>query len=224
MEDADTPATPKKPERKYLHLLIALIGFVLLQMSTPHLVFVDLVFIVVLLATIRAMKGHRVAVYLAVGLVVTFWASSGVRVAFGDHFAISVLDDLLVTVLMTLVALVILGDVLRGSTITTDKIYGAICSYLLIAMGWASLYSAVGLLIPDAFRFPGQAPDLTAAGDGTMVYFSFVTLTTLGYGDILPVHRLARALCWMEAAFGQIYLAVLIAKIVSQHQSTRKHS
>jgi len=222
MDSAETPAERQGSGNKYLHLLIAMLGYILLQTSTPHLIVIDLAFIVILIATIRAMKGHRTAVYLAIGLIVTFWATSGVRVTFGESLTLFVLDDLLVATLMGLVAVVILNDVLRGSMITSDSIYGAICSYLLLAISWGSLYGAIGLLIPDAFSFTGEPLNLKQVGEGGMLYFSFVTLTTLGYGDIVPVHRLARTLCWMEAAFGQIYLAVLIAKLVSQHQSTKR--
>jgi voltage-gated potassium channel len=116
---------------------------------------------------------------------------------------------------LALMAVMIVRDVLKAESVTWDKIQGAICAYLLIGVAWGLLYAWIGLLDPQAFGGTGlQAAE--SAGE-PMVYYSFVTLTTLGYGDITPVSHAARTLSWMEAAFGQIFLVVLVARLVSLH-------
>jgi hypothetical protein len=114
---------------------------------------------------------------------------------------------------------VILNDVLRGGRVTTDKVLGAICVYLLLGVIWASLYAIVDLASSEhAFRGAvGAAGPDGGLGFSNLLYFSFVTLTTLGYGDIVPVSSIARTLSILEGVTGPLYLAVLIARLVGLH-------
>lgn len=134
-----------------------------------------------------------------------------------DHPAAPLARGVFLAVFMGFTAGTILHDVLRAESVTWDKIQGAICAYLLVGVGWAFLYSVVRLVEPAAFTFADPAAAAPSARAEPMIYFSFVTLTTLGYGDILPSTPTARTLCWLEAAFGQIYLAVLVARLVGLH-------
>ena len=100
---------------------------------------------------------------------------------------------------------------LAPGRITGARIVAAICAYLLLGLLWAEAYQALGAV---------YGPVLNTAGETTYneyVYFSFVTLTTLGYGDILPVHEGARALAYLEAVTGVLYLATLVARLVALH-------
>jgi hypothetical protein len=76
---------------------------------------------------------------------------------------------------------------------------------------WAYAYALVARLDPGAF----SGPVSTADGPRAVFYFSFVTLTTVGYGDVLPVHPVARSLAMLEAVTGPLYLAILVARLVS---------
>ena len=96
-----------------------------------------------------------------------------------------------------------------------NRIYGAICIYLLLGVLWSVAYFAMHLLNPDSFA--GAASPDEATGAGQWVYYSFVTLTTLGYGDILPVSPAARALAYAEAIFGVFYMAIVVAMVVSAY-------
>lgn len=120
--------------------------------------------------------------------------------------------------LATLVALyfVILALVLRRGPVTTRRIEGAIAAYLLLGFTWAHAYELLVLLDPGAFA---GAVD---GGSQAWTYYSFVTLTTMGYGDIVPVHPLARALAVLEAVAGQLYLAILLARLVSLELQSRR--
>lgn len=112
----------------------------------------------------------------------------------------------------------ILRSILERRAVLTDDVLGALCSYLLLGLAWANLYQIIVIFdasafsLPDAFR--GGLTDRHVR-QGVFNYFSFVTLTTLGYGDVTPVSHLARTLSWLQATFGQFYIAVVVAQIVS---------
>src|ERR1051326_6340676 len=100
------------------------------------------------------------------------------------------------------------------------RVIGAILLYLLIALTFAPLFALLGLIIPDAFR--GLAMEDRPTLASSLVYFSFVTLTSTGYGDIVPVHPVARALCNMETIIGQLYPATLLARLVTLELAHRR--
>ena len=100
-----------------------------------------------------------------------------------------------------------------------DRIAGAICVYLMMGVVGGTLASSVETVHPGSFRFPDgsgadQAP-YTMSRSSVFLYFSFVTLATLGYGDITPVTPLARTFSWMLAVVGQMYVAIVVARLVS---------
>ena len=108
---------------------------------------------------------------------------------------------------------IVAGAVFRRGRVTYHRIVGAVLLYLLIAVGFAALFAFVGLSVPDAFK--GVVFEDDAALASELFYLSFVTLTTTGYGDIIPVHPLARSLCNIEAVVGQLYPATLLARLVT---------
>ncbi len=93
------------------------------------------------------------------------------------------------------------------------RIIGAVFLYLLIALAFSALFLFAGLFLPDAFS--GIKFDDTPALTSTLFYFSFVTLTSTGYGDLYPLHPIARSLCNLETILGQLYPATLLARLVS---------
>jgi hypothetical protein len=112
-----------------------------------------------------------------------------------------------------MLAWVILGQVFRDGPVSHHRIQGAIAVYLLLGMAWAALYELVGLLVPGSFTGTfgtGQT------AEQSWLYFSYATLTTVGYGDIVPVHPIARSMAVSEAMMGQFYVAILVARLVSQ--------
>ncbi len=100
------------------------------------------------------------------------------------------------------------------------RIIGAVFLYLLIALGFSALFVFVGLLSPNSFS--GIAFDDTPALTGSLFYFSIVTLTSTGYGDMFPVHPVARSLCNLETILGQLYPATLLARLVSLEMENRR--
>ncbi len=109
-------------------------------------------------------------------------------------------------------------QVLFTGEIDGNKILGAICLYLLMGLIWAILYTLMQLTFIDAFQNLGESKQwFTLFPD--FIYFSFVTLTTLGFGDISPVQPVARFLVYLEAIVGQFYLAILVASLVGSRMS-----
>ena len=111
---------------------------------------------------------------------------------------------------------------LRRADVNIDTIAGAACAYTLLALVWGNLYVLLEFLRPGSFLIPA-AWRMGASGNtnAALVYFSFVTLTTVGYGDITPVWPGAGGLAVAEALVGQLYLAITIARLVGLHASRR---
>jgi hypothetical protein len=109
----------------------------------------------------------------------------------------------------------VLRYVLKATVITRDQIYAGICMYVMLGFAFGAVYYLIDILDPKSFvantRAPGDNPDL--------VYFSFVTLATLGYGDITPQSNVARALAILESMTGMVYIAVFMARLVSMRSS-----
>ena len=99
--------------------------------------------------------------------------------------------------------------------VTYHRVVGAVLLYLTVAIIFAALFTFIGTLDPKAFigLSVQDSPKLATQ----LIYFSFATLTTTGYGDLAPLHPLARSLCNMEAIFGQLYPATLVARLVTLH-------
>jgi hypothetical protein len=100
-----------------------------------------------------------------------------------------------------------------------ETINAALCVYLLMGVTWSALYSMTEMIAPGSFAFPSGAGASTSAEIGSglsilPIYFSFVTMTTVGYGDILAVGSAARVLAICQAVLGQVYLVVLVARLV----------
>ena len=139
------------------------------------------------------------------------WASvAGVP---GDHTAWRELSGLMT---FALFAAVVVAQVYRAGPVTFHRIQGAVAVYLLLGLTWASAYALLQDLSPGAFtgNFDSTLPQ-------TWIYYSFITLTTTGYGDISPVHPVARSLAIAEAVAGQLYIAITLARLVSLYVSMR---
>ena len=114
-----------------------------------------------------------------------------------------------------LVAVVyLLRYVMRREVLTLDKLYGAAATYLLLGVAWAYLYAILQHLQPGSFAL-GGAPE--AANLRELIYFSFTALTTTGFGDITPVHPIARTLTMFEQLAGVLYVAILIARLAGSY-------
>lgn len=125
--------------------------------------------------------------------------------------------------LLALLAVGILQFVFRGKTLTTDGLFATVAVYLFIALFFAQLYLLLLEWNPASFNL--EVADLPAQLlQSTVLYFSMITLATVGYGDILPVSETARTLAVIEATVGQFYIAVIVAVFVGMYAAQRRTS
>jgi hypothetical protein len=129
--------------------------------------------------------------------------------------------SLLWAIFLGFTTVVILRQVLRATRVSNDILSGAVCCYLLLAVFFAFLYAMVGLAYPGSFLvdgrviMPGTNSFFYQHQIGKLIYFSMITLATVGYGDIVPLSPPARSLAMIESVSGQFYVAILIARLVS---------
>lgn len=212
--------------RRYTDLLYSLIVLFAAYPVAIHLGvsrFWSLLFIAELLFAVYSVTDGRRSLYIALGLVTPAILGELAFFIFETKEAhwFSVVS--VGTFLSYVIFLVYKQSVFSKGRITADRTAGAIAVYLLLGLLWSLAYGAVAAADPDAFK--GLAAfSLTESGaQMDYIYFSFVTLTTLGYGDMSPVAPLAQTLAWFEAVVGQLFLAVTIARLVSLEISHREH-
>ena len=144
--------------------------------------------------------------------VSTHWAN----VVFGIPGLI-VLDGLLMLLCTIGLLVVVLWQVYREGPVTAHRIQGAVAGYLLLSVIFAIAYGLLETLLPASFLLPSGYSHAGTRINPSYYYFSVITLTTTGYGDITAVSPSARTLVMMEALIGQLYPAILIARLVSLH-------
>ena len=126
------------------------------------------------------------------------------------------LAKILSCVLLSILVFNIMRYVMFSRSVESDTLFAAVVAYILLALMFGQMYSAIALAIPDSFSI-AQAllADNPLATDLDYFYFSFVTIATLGYGDISPTHPLTQVLASIEAVIGQFYVAIIVAWLVS---------
>ena len=172
----------------------------------------ELLFALVLVAGAFVMSGSRTA--MAAMLVSLAMATVGaiLRIRSPSALDINLFAGAWLVMGITM-CWVVTGAVFAPGKITYHRVMGAVLLYLTIAVIFVPLYAFAGSLIPKAFT--GISMLDTPALASNLIYFSFVTLTTTGYGDVFPVHPIARSLCNVEAIIGQLYPATLLARLVT---------
>jgi len=154
------------------------------------------------------------------GALVLFMISSSVLREYGNLGPATLLDLAVMLVFFVSVAYSAGKRVLLLGEVDINKIIGAFTIYLLLGLIWSTLYLFVLEISPTAFN--GIEYANWADNFSTTTYFSYVTLTTLGYGDISPAEPLSRVLVFLEAMAGTFYMAVVIASLIGSHVNRRK--
>jgi hypothetical protein len=132
------------------------------------------------------------------------------------------LGHLAVIVAVLAISIVVAKAVFAPGRITHHRIEGAVILYLNIALAFTSVFRLISELDPLAFtQFANHQSEASAVG--AMLYFSFTTLTSTGFGDILPVNPVARSMANLESVIGQLYLAILLARLVTMHVEARRY-
>jgi len=168
--------------------------------------------LLVIIGGALVISGNRIALGLMLVAFVANFAVFFFRLFYPWPYNLHLLAGAWLIIAVTL-GVVVAQAVFGSGRITYHRIVGAILLYLLIAVAFATLFAVVGLSIPDAFK--GIAFEDDAALASSLFYLSFVTLTSTGYGDIVPMHPLARSLCNIESIVGQLYPATILARLVT---------
>ena len=159
---------------------------------------------------------------LALGLPA---AVLGVWAAVDTSQTVAVLQGVAAAAFLFFVAIRVVGHLLHCEVVDGDTLCASASAYLVFGVAWAAMFSMVYDLDPTAFDIDGPAGERSLSFSSRhsihVLYFSFVTLTTLGYGDVVPISAPARVLAMLEAVVGQLYLAVLVARLVGLHLHTR---
>jgi hypothetical protein len=218
------PATPDRRSTVFLVLLLLLVGgifvYPLLSRDPTARAILDAVLFSDLMAMPFVGGHYRRLAYLTLALGITDVALSALSYA-SESGPLDLVTRIVDLAFWGVLLGTMLASVLRAERVTGIKIYSAIAVYLMIGFLWSGLYALVDILQPGSFSgpalnmTPGYEPYLQHYDTATSIYLSFVTLTTLGFGDVTPTTVTARTLVWVEALVGQLYLAVLVARLVS---------
>ncbi len=112
---------------------------------------------------------------------------------------------------------VILRSVITTAKVTIDTLYGAIAAYVLLGISWGNIYFLIETFWPSSFTSPIMPG--TQIDGPNFIFFSFVTLTTIGYGDIVPASAISKSFVILEAVTGIMYPAVMIARLIALHSA-----
>ncbi len=206
---------------RFAYLFVSLILFLVLYpyFEGPEAgsIFLLLLYVAIPIAGVYAISWSRAGLFVGIflGIPVVLQAIDSIA---GLNLIHTNVAGFLGLVFYAFTTIAILGHILQRTEITSDTLYGAVCVYLMLGMSWMLLYRFVETIHPGSFTGATHWSDL--------LYYSFVTLTTLGYGDITPVTSQARSLAFLEAATGTLYVAILVARLVgiytSQSMAPRK--
>ena len=210
---------------RFSFLLLVLLSLYILVPFFDISFLTDLVISFIFFAALAAVTQNSQLFWIAFALAIV-----AISATWGAYWSgiqqLAIIAKILQILFIVLIGSAILSNVFKHRTITRETVAGAICVYLLMGTMWADVYGLMEIVKPGTF--PAYE---TATGDkitnpqlrsSQFHYFSFVTLSTLGYGDITPNTREAQSLASMEAIIGQLFLAVLIARLVGQQVSHRE--
>jgi len=186
----------------------------------------SLLYALVMVAAVHSVDRSRALFRLAIALALLGIAAKAAWIAMPavwNFLAYHVLGILF----LALVIYSITGFLFVSRRVDFNMISASLCCYLLLGLMWAYLFSMTAYLIPDAFRVAREIADAAADAANLMhfgaghtmypIYYSFVTLTTLGYGDIAPLAPWAQTFSMLEALTGQLYLVVIVSRLVGLH-------
>jgi voltage-gated potassium channel len=203
-----------------------LIALVLLFVGTPLVMYFpngDLIEVVlitlVLLSGVLASGGRTRSLILAIVMVTPAAAGKWINHYRPDLYPAPIFQGAILVFFLFLVVY-LLRFIFRAPFVNSEVLCAAISTYLLLGLAWAFAYLLVAEIVPDSFML-ASGPAANRSMDAmTALYFSFVTLCTVGFGDVTPVSNVARILAILEAMTGAFYMAILIARLVSLYSSS----
>ena len=215
---------------RFLLLLLALVAMLLVPTyfenteSLEHIWRLSISCVMVA-ALYSLVDDGRVAVFWLVLILIPSFLTNWLPV-YVDAVWLVYADNLSTIVYFVLVGFYLARFIMRSSVVTTNAIYAALCLYMILAIIWASIYNLHFLFFDSSFTFSNEELARLAANPETTLslfnYYSFVTLTTLGYGDIVPTTPMTQSWVAVEAMVGQFYIAIIIARLVSSYSTGKE--
>jgi hypothetical protein len=212
-------AADPQPTHHFWLLLVALaallIGYPYFDNSRTGAFLGGVTSLLTLTGAIFAVRTNRWVFGIAVALALATVAASakaflgGVR---GDWAV-----EATFTAFYAFIAVAVFIEVIRTRHVGSDTMYGAVCVYLLVGMAFGSLYDLIETLHPGSFQINVETAGPAEIRWRALIFFSFMTLTTIGLGDVTPTTVQAQSLTSIEGVIGVLYLAVLIARIVGMY-------
>lgn len=222
-----TPELNSRPLR-HLELLIALVSLSVLQsfLSADQLLqraLLNGMFFIVVLSAMRTLSRSRIRLWATVILGCVAYALSWVGEIESTRGLVATTHVCFVAISWLLIS-ALAEDVFSAGPVDVNRIVGAVSIYFLLGFAWAFIYALIELGIPESFEFKTfDSFDGSHTGFvSEFFYFSNVTLTTLGYGDVVPLSPPARMFATLQAMVGQLYVAIVIARLVGLHISQQQ--
>jgi len=211
---------------RFTILLMALLALLVIPTFLPRTTMAtDILNAVLSIVAIGAafdVSRHRATLlFVAFMAVATLLARAAILIR-PDVSVGEVASEIFGIILFSLALRGVAQEVFGSKTVTKGTLKGAVCIYILMGVIWAIFYSLVETAHPGSFSYPDVASRSVKAGEPSppgFFYYSFVTLTTLGYGDITPRAGFSRTLSWLEALAGQLFVAITLAQLVAIHVS-----
>lgn len=205
----------------FLSLLVLVTVLVpIIELSPSGRLILSLVFTLILISGAFTTIRHRLLTGLVILLAVSTLALS-VIAELNPRYMSPVVETALKLVCLSILVSMTVRQTVRPGPVTGYRVMGGITGYLLIGYTWAYAYQLVTERVPNAIHFVTGMTDIDGRVPTHLIYYSFITLTTAGYGDVYPVHPAARSLALTEALVGQLYLAIMIASLVGMALQTR---
>jgi hypothetical protein len=206
-------------EWRFLQLALSLAAlFIILPWSSHHLLFQIAVQLFLLNSLLVAIaeegRKSRLRPFLWISWLLAVVASA--LTWFPLPFDLHTAEFFFFSVTLAGCTVAILRFVFRAKRVTIDSIFGAIAAYLLLAAWFAVVHMLLLHWDPSSFRIPDALPEKPGVVRSDLLYFSLVTIVTLGYGDIVPVSPLARMVAAFEGVVGQFYVAAVVAMLVGR--------
>ena len=185
----------------------------------------DLITLGVVVAALRVTHGSRFRFHLIWLLGISAFISGFLARSLGLDWAYP-LGAVLRALFLGYLMVVIFSDILRRKNVTFDAVLGASCVLVMLGLTFGSAYALLEWLVPGSFAIPAVPQSIASvfgqtSTESQLVYFSLVAMTTIGFGDIVPLAPPARSLVAIEGLLAQLYLAIIIARLVGLEIASR---
>ena len=202
-------------------LVILILAYPYLEVNVTGQIVMTIITILVMMSLVVAVGDRRRDFIIAFCLTLPWFVSLIVNFPlFESARTVLIRKEIVFAILLfSYTTIKIFLHLLKSREVTSEILFASVFVYLLIGLTWAALYIFINILYPHSFIDVGDNIAITAP---RFLFFSYITLTTVGYGTLTPISDPARSLALLEAIIGQLYLAILVARLVGLHISKPK--